>query len=167
MVSATAYHTGDLLRRGEGNDLWFISRKKDIIIRGGTNISPVEVEQALVASHPAVEQAAVGIPDAVLGQRVFGFVKLADGTEDTLVSEILGNVATRLASYKVPENLEVLDELPRNALSKVDRNVLQAMAARTDMAQKADKAGCALIGAMALQPKQSDERPARRVARTR
>ena len=72
----------------------------------------------------------MGIPDAVLGQRVFGFVKLADGTKDTVVSEILRNVATRLASYKVPEGLEVLDELPRNALSKVDRNALQAMAAK-------------------------------------
>jgi acyl-coenzyme A synthetase/AMP-(fatty) acid ligase len=126
------------MRRGEGDELWFVSRKKDIIIRGGTNISPVEVEQALVACHPAVEQAAVvGIPDAVLGQRVFGFVKLAKRTTDTVVSEILRNVATRLASYKVPEGLAVLDELPRNGLSKVDRNALQAMATATDKAQRA------------------------------
>jgi long-chain acyl-CoA synthetase len=132
-LQAGWYHTGDLMRRGEGDDLWFVSRKKDIIIRGGTNISPVEVEQALVASHPAVEEAAVvGIPDAVLGQRVFGFVKLADRTKDTIISDILGNVATRLASYKVPEGLWVLDELPRTALSKVDRNMLQTMAAGTD-----------------------------------
>ncbi|SHK51327.1 long-chain acyl-CoA synthetase [Bradyrhizobium lablabi] len=163
------YHTGDLMRRGEGDELWFVSRKKDIIIRGGTNISPVEVEQALVASHPAVREAAVvGIPDAVLGQRVFGFVRLADGTKDTVVSEILGNVATRLASYKVPEGLEILDELPRNALSKVDRNALQAMAAKTDKADradKADKAGRALIEAMALPPKQAETRPLSRAAR--
>src|SRR6266404_520632 len=132
------YHTGDLMRRGEKDELWFLSRKKDIIIRGGTNISPVEVEQALVASHPAVREAAiVGIPDAVLGQRLVGFVKLADGTKHTIVSKILGNVATRLASYKVPESLEVLDELPRNALSKVDRNTLKTMAAKTDQADKA------------------------------
>ena len=69
-LKAGWYHTGDLMRRGEGDDLWFVSRKKDIIIRGGTNISPVEVEEALVACHPAVEEAAVvGKPDAVLGQR--------------------------------------------------------------------------------------------------
>jgi long-chain acyl-CoA synthetase len=161
------YHTGDLMRRGEGDELWFVSRKKDIIIRGGTNISPVEVEQALVASHPAVTEAAVvGIPDAVLGQRVFGFVQLADGTKDTVVSEILANVATRLASYKVPESLEILDELPRNALSKVDRNALQAIAAKSDKApDKGDKAGRALIEAMALQPKQPDARPLSRAAR--
>src|SRR6195256_3490913 len=102
------YHTGDLMRRGEGDDLWFVSRKKDVIIRGGTNISPVEVEEALVAAHPAVEQAAVvGIPDAVIGQRVFGFVKLTDGTKNAVLSEILRNVATRLASYKVPEGLRI------------------------------------------------------------
>jgi acyl-CoA synthetase (AMP-forming)/AMP-acid ligase II len=154
------YHTGDLMRRGEGDDLWFVSRKKDIIIRGGTNISPVEVEQALVAAHPGVEQAAVvGIPDSVLGQRVFGFVKLAKGMRDTIVSEILGNVATRLASYKVPEGLRVLDELPRNALSKVDRNMLQTMAAGTDRAGQ-------IRGVLSL-PKQPDERPSRRVARNR
>jgi acyl-CoA synthetase (AMP-forming)/AMP-acid ligase II len=159
-LKAGWYHTGDLMRRGEGDDLWFVSRKKDIIIRGGTNISPVEVEQALVASHPAVEEAAVvGIPDAVLGQRVFGFVKLADRTKDTILSDILGNVATRLASYKVPEGLRVLDELPRNALSKVDRNMLQTMAAGTDRAGQ-------IRGVLSL-PKQPDERSARRVARNR
>jgi acyl-CoA synthetase (AMP-forming)/AMP-acid ligase II len=159
-LKAGWYHTGDLMRRGEGDELWFVSRKKDIIIRGGTNISPVEVEQALVAAHSAVEEAAVvGIPDAVLGQRVFGFVKLAEGTMNTVVSEILRNVAARLASYKVPEGLGIVDELPRNALSKVDRNILQAMAA------SADKAG--QIGAAPSQPKRPDERPVRRVARNR
>jgi long-chain acyl-CoA synthetase len=154
------YHTGDLMRRGEGDDLWFVSRKKDIIIRGGTNISPVEVEQALVASHPAVEEAAVvGLPDAVLGQRVFGFVKLADGTRDTVVSEILRRVATRLATYKVPEALGILDEMPRNALSKLDRNRLQAMATSA--------AGSLQIAAAPSQPQQPDERPTRRVVGNR
>ena len=159
-IRAGWYHTGDLMRRGEGDELWFVSRKKDIIIRGGTNISPVEVEQALVACHPAVEEAAVvGIPDAVLGQRVFGFVKLAKRAADTVVSEILRNVATRLASYKVPERLEILDALPRNALSKVDRNMLQTMAARIDKVGQ-------IRGVFSL-PKQPDERPIRRAARER
>ncbi len=154
------YHTGDLMRRGEGDELWFVARKKDIIIRGGTNISPVEVEQALVASHPAVEEAAVvGIPDAVLGQRVFGFVKLAKRATDTVVSEILRNVATRLAPYKVPERLEIVDALPRNALSKVDRNMLQAMAASTGKAQPHR------TGAAPAQPKQPEKRPVLRIAR--
>jgi long-chain acyl-CoA synthetase len=122
------YHTGDLMRRGVGNDLWFVSRKRDIIICGGTNISPIEVEEALLASHPAVVEAAVvGKPDPILGQRVFGFVKLEAGTQETVVAEILQNVAERLAPYKVPDDLRVLRELPRNAVSKVDRQLLQAM----------------------------------------
>jgi long-chain acyl-CoA synthetase len=123
------YHTGDLMQRGEGNELWFVSRKKDIIIRGGTNISPIEVEEALVACHPAVQEAAVaGKPDPVLGQRVLGFVRLATGAKENLAGEILQNVAHRLASYKVPEELRVLGALPRNALGKVDRRQLEAMA---------------------------------------
>jgi acyl-CoA synthetase (AMP-forming)/AMP-acid ligase II len=123
------YHTGDLMQRGEGNELWFVSRKKDIIIRGGTNISPIEVEEALVACHPAVQEAAVvGRPDPVLGQRVFGFVRLASGAKESVTEKILQNVAQRLASYKVPEGLRVLEALPRNALSKVDRRQLEAIA---------------------------------------
>ena len=121
------YHTGDLMRRGEGDDLWFVSRKKDIIIRGGTNIAPAEVERVL-ASHPAVQDAAVvGVPDDVLGQRVFGFVKIANLS--TSVTEILAFAAKQLASYKVPEGLTVIDEFPRTALSKVDRKALATMAA--------------------------------------
>jgi acyl-CoA synthetase (AMP-forming)/AMP-acid ligase II len=122
------YRTGDLMRRGDGDDLWFVARKKDIIIRGGTNISPTEIEEALVACHPAVEEAAaVGKPDQVLGQRVFAFVRLASGAKKGEVAEILQNVAKRLAPYKVPEGLLVVEALPRNALSKVDRRALEAM----------------------------------------
>jgi acyl-CoA synthetase (AMP-forming)/AMP-acid ligase II len=123
------YHTGDLMRRGVGDDLWFVSRKKDIIIRGGTNISPAEVERVLT-SHPAVQDAAVvGVPDDVLGQRVFGFVKIANLTPPIIVAEILAFAAKLLASYKIPEGLAVIDDFPRNALSKVDRNALVKMAA--------------------------------------
>jgi long-chain acyl-CoA synthetase len=123
------YHTGDMMRRGEGDEIWFVSRKKDIIIRGGTNISPVEVEEALLACHPAVQEAAaVGKPDPVFGQRVFGFVKLAAGAKESVVAEIVRDVATRLAPYKVPEDLRVIDALPRNALGKVDRRTLERMA---------------------------------------
>lgn len=123
------YRTGDVMRRGEGDELWFVSRVKDVIIRGGTNISPVEVEDALVACHPAVREAAVvGKPDPVLGHRVYGFVQLAPGADELrVVAEILSNLTWRLAAYKVPEDLQVLDALPRNALSKVDRRALERL----------------------------------------
>jgi long-chain acyl-CoA synthetase len=124
------YHTGDLMRRGAEDDLWFVSRKKDIIIRGGTNISPAEVEQVL-ASHPAVQGAAVVGVD-VLGQRVFGFVKIANVSTPLLVAEVLAFAEARLASYKVPESLAVVDDFPRNTLSKIDRKALIRMAAETN-----------------------------------
>jgi long-chain acyl-CoA synthetase len=123
------YHTGDLMRRGEGDDIWFVSRKSDLIIRDGINISPVEIEEALVASHRAIEvAAAVGVPDKVFGQRIFAFVTLAAGAKTTIIPDILREAAKRLAAYKVPENLAVLAELPRNALSRLDRKALTAMA---------------------------------------
>jgi long-chain acyl-CoA synthetase len=128
------YHTGDLMRRGEADDLWFAGRKNDLIIRGGTNISPVEVEQVL-AAHPAVRAAAVaGVPDSVLGQRVIGFVKLADGAKDSIVSELLADAAARLADYKVPEKLFAIDKLPRNPQGKLDRKALAAMSIKFDHA---------------------------------
>ncbi|WP_161491854.1 class I adenylate-forming enzyme family protein [Bradyrhizobium centrolobii] len=135
------YHTGDLMRR-RGDELEFVGRKKDIIIRGGTNISPVEVEEAIAAAHPMVEEAAVaGIPDPVLGQRVVGFVKLADGADASVVAEIRRNLEARLAVYKIPEHIAVLDALPRTALGKVDRTALQKMVSNADIARGPEKSG--------------------------
>ena len=115
------YHTGDLMRQDEKGDLWFVSRKKDLIIRGGSNIAPAEVERVL-AAHPAVRDAGVvGVPDAVLGQRVAGFVTLANGAESVIPGEILADISGQLADYKLPESLRIIDEMPRNALGKIDR----------------------------------------------
>ena len=124
------FHTGDLMQQGEGEDLWFVGRKKDLIIRGGTNISPVEVEQVLATAHPEVQGAAVaGLPDAVLGERVVGFVELANGGKRLVLEEILATARSRLADYKVPEILMIIDAIPRNALGKVDRKLLARMSA--------------------------------------
>ena len=121
------YHTGDLMRQDEKGDLWFVSRKKELIIRGGSNIAPAEVERVLVA-HPAVHDAGVvGVPDAVLGQRVAGFVQLANGAESVTTGEILADISGQLADYKLPESLIIIDEIPRNALGKIDRRRLLAM----------------------------------------
>jgi acyl-CoA synthetase (AMP-forming)/AMP-acid ligase II len=151
------YHTGDLMRRGEGDELWFVSRKKDIIIRGGTNISPVEIERVL-AAYPGVEDAAVvGVADDVLGQRVFGFVKIANVVRPTIVADILAFAARQLASYKVPEGLAVVDDFPRNALSKVDRRTLTVMA---------EEANRLRFAGASLQPEQPDKQLARRLARS-
>ena len=121
------YHTGDLMRQDEKGDLWFVSRKKELIIRGGSNIAPAEVERVL-AAHPAVREAGVvGVPDPVLGQRVAGFVRLADGAESVTPGKILADISGQLADYKLPESLRIVDEIPRNALGKIDRRALLAM----------------------------------------
>jgi len=121
------FHTGDLMRQDENGDLWFVSRKKHLIIRGGSNISPVEVERVLMA-HPAVRDAAVvGVSDPDLGQRVAGFVQLADRAQSVVLNDILAFATKRLADYKVPETLEIIDNIPRNALGKIDRRLLLTM----------------------------------------
>jgi long-chain acyl-CoA synthetase len=123
------HRTGDLMRHDEKGDLWFVSRKKDLIIRGGSNISPIEVERVL-AAHPAVRDAAVvGVPDETLGQRVEGFVQLKKGAASRVANEVLDTARNQLADYKVPERLQVIAAIPRNALGKTDRKALLAMIA--------------------------------------
>ena len=122
------YHSGDLMRQGDGDELWFVGRKKDIIIRGGSNISPVEVERVLL-SHPLVRDAAVfGVPDPVLGQRVAAIVQLSSGAGAAALGDILRDIRQELADYKAPERLWAVDVVPRNALGKVDRRSAAATA---------------------------------------
>jgi acyl-CoA synthetase (AMP-forming)/AMP-acid ligase II len=120
------YHTGDLMRQGEDTDLWFVARKKNLIIRGGSNISPLEVEHVLLC-HPAVCDAAVfGIPDVRLGQRVAAVVELDAGADDDALDDILMHTQAQIAEYKVPELLEAVAKVPRNGIGKIDRNALVA-----------------------------------------
>jgi acyl-CoA synthetase (AMP-forming)/AMP-acid ligase II len=124
------YHSGDLMREDENGELWFVSRKQDIIIRGGSNISPAEVERAL-ASHPAVKDVGVaGIPDDLFGQRIVGFVELSKAANSVRLDDILANARRLIADYKLPEQLEIVPRVPRNSLGKIDRNALLASLSR-------------------------------------
>jgi acyl-CoA synthetase (AMP-forming)/AMP-acid ligase II len=135
------YQTGDLMRREGRLNLWFMGRKKDIVIRAGSNISPVEVETVL-RLHPAVRDAAViGIPDDILGQRIAGFVQLQRDSPSDIVNEILDAARLQLADYKLPERLQVIAAIPRNALGKIDRNFLLALALDTSHASVAKTVG--------------------------
>jgi long-chain acyl-CoA synthetase/feruloyl-CoA synthase len=122
------FYTGDLMRQDNKGNLWFVSRKKHLIVRGGSKVSPVEIEQVLM-SHPAVLDAAVvGVPDSELGQRVAGFVQLASRDQYGVnLSDIRAHLAERLADYKIPETLTVVPEIPRNGLGKIDRKSLSGM----------------------------------------
>jgi acyl-CoA synthetase (AMP-forming)/AMP-acid ligase II len=123
------FATGDIMRKDANGDLHYVARKKDLIVRGGINVSPAEVEQTLML-HPAVAEAAVvGVQDISLGQRVVGFVILNQAA-DVDPRDIVRWVATRLADHKVPEWLLVIDEIPRNLMGKTIRPQLAERAAR-------------------------------------
>ncbi len=111
-------HTGDIGYLDENGYLFITGRTKDVIIRGGENISPGEIE-ACLQDHPKIEDAAViGIPDAEWGEKVMAVVVPKPGesvTKDELVQYCKG----RLASFKAPSEVAVVEDLPRNPLGKV------------------------------------------------
>lgn len=115
--------SGDLARLDEGGYLYLVGRKKDLIIRGGHNVYPTDVE-AVLLEHPGVQEAAVaGIPHAVLGEDVAAWVVPAPGTLLT-PAEILAFCRARLADYKCPRTVTIAGALPRNATGKVLKHVL-------------------------------------------
>jgi long-chain acyl-CoA synthetase len=115
-------HSGDLGRLDDDGFLWITGRTKDLIIRGGHNIAPGEVENALFAHPDVVDAVVAGIPHDVLGEDVGAWVVLrgSDTTED----DLRASLARRLADYKVPRRLTIVDELPRNASGKVAKHEL-------------------------------------------
>ena len=120
-------HSGDLARRDADGFLWFAGRAKDIIIRGGSNISPGEVEDVLY-THPAVYEAGVvGVPCNELGQRVRAYVALKPGARAT-DKELIDWAAKNIAAYKVPESIEFLAALPKGLTGKVLRKALRDQA---------------------------------------
>ncbi|MEO9254395.1 MAG: long-chain-fatty-acid--CoA ligase [Tepidiformaceae bacterium] len=117
-------HTGDVGRVDEGGYLFITGRKKDLIIRGGENISAGEIENCL-ESHPAVDEAAViGVPDPDWGEVVKAVLVLKPGKSVTS-EEMTQFTKGKLASFKAPAYYAIVDELPRNALGKVLKNDLR------------------------------------------
>jgi long-chain acyl-CoA synthetase len=111
-------HTGDLAYVDEDGFFFIVDRKKDLIIRGGYNVYPREVEDVLY-THPAVAEAAVvGVPDDRLGQEVKAFVSLRTGQTAT-ESDLIEYVKERVASYKYPRSVEFREQLPMNATGKI------------------------------------------------
>jgi cyclohexanecarboxylate-CoA ligase/acyl-CoA synthetase len=120
------WRTGDLGRLDESGYLRVTGRTKDIIIRGGFNISAREVEEALLA-HPKVANVAlVGVPDPVVGERACAVIQTRGGVGITLgeVKDYLTN-DRKIAIWKVPERIEFLDELPVTATGKIQKFVLR------------------------------------------
>ncbi|MHA6758281.1 AMP-binding protein [Streptacidiphilus sp. PAMC 29251] len=125
------YHTSDLARMSEGGYVRISGRTKDIIIRGGTNISAREIEDLLI-THPKVRAAsAVAIPDERLGERMFLFVVASAEGVPTL-AELVDFLRhdKQIATHKLPEGFAVVDELPLTATGKIQKFQLRQLAAK-------------------------------------
>jgi acyl-CoA synthetase (AMP-forming)/AMP-acid ligase II len=124
------YSSGDVGHIDSEGRLFIDGRDDEMIVSGGENVFPREVED-LLADHEAVEEVAViGVEDAEFGQRLKAFVVTRDGTEVS-AQDLTAHVKAHLASYKAPREVEFLDELPRNATGKVLKRELQARDAET------------------------------------
>jgi long-chain acyl-CoA synthetase len=112
------FHTGDMARIDEDGYFFIVDRKKDMIIRGGYNVYPREIEEVLY-EHPAVREAAVvGIPHDDLGEEVGAAVALKEGASAT-ADELRGFVKEQVAAYKYPRHIWFVDELPKGPTGKI------------------------------------------------
>lgn len=117
------YHTGDLARSDSNGYLTITSRIKELIIRGGENIYPAEVEQAIVEHPNVLDAAVIGRSNEALGEVVVAFVVIQDQSLD--VDDLLAFVGERIAHFKVPNEVHVINEIPRTGSGKIMRHRLR------------------------------------------
>jgi long-chain acyl-CoA synthetase len=120
------FHTGDLVSKDAEGYYWFRGRLKEIIVRGGSNISPQEVEEALYMQPTILEAAVVGLPHDVWGEIVVAGVVFRKGTSAT-EDEVRRHAREVLADYKVPERVHVFAALPKGPTGKVHRRAVRDM----------------------------------------
>ena len=118
-------YTGDIVRIDEDGFVFIVDRKKDMIICSGFNVYPRDIDEVLYASPKIMEACTVGVPDTKRGETVKAFVVLKPG-ESMTAEEVIEYCRKSLAPYKVPTLVEFVDEIPRTAVGKPDRKVLQA-----------------------------------------
>lgn len=117
-------HTGDVARMDEDGYLFIVDRKKDMVIAGGYNIYPRDIDEVLY-QHPKVAEAvAVGIKDAYRGETIKAYIVL-NPEQTATEEEIIGFCKEKLAAYKVPKIVEFRDELPKSAVGKILRRMLR------------------------------------------
>ena len=118
-------YTGDIAVRDEDDYFFIVDRKKDMIIAGGYNIYPREIDEVLY-QHPKIQDAvAVGMPDEYRGETVKAFVVLKEG-ETATEEDIISFCREKLAAYKAPRIVEFRDSLPKSAVGKILRKILRA-----------------------------------------
>ena len=110
--------TGDMARIEADGYVTIVGRAKDLIITGGLNVYPKEIEQAIDALPGVIESAVVGVPHPDFGEAVVAVVTGAPG-------DVVAALRGQLAGFKLPKHVAVVDELPRNAMGKVQKNLLR------------------------------------------
>jgi len=116
-------YTGDMATMDEEGYFFIVDRKKDMILVGGYNVYPREVEEVLYKHDHVTEVAVIGVPDPNLGESVQAFVVVDDS--DVTEEELTRYCAEHLAKYKVPASIEFLEELPKNTTGKILRKNLR------------------------------------------
>ncbi|EGA90560.1 long-chain-fatty-acid--CoA ligase [Planococcus donghaensis MPA1U2] len=111
-------HTGDLGRRDEAGYVYIVDRKKDVIISGGVNIYPREVEEVLNLHTGVKETCVVGVPDDKWGENVVAFV-VPNGREEVTIESLISLCKENLASFKKPKEVFIVDELPKSSYGKI------------------------------------------------
>jgi long-chain acyl-CoA synthetase len=126
------FHSGDMGKMDEDGYFYIVDRKKDLIIRGGFNVYPREVEEVLYM-HPAVREAAVvGVPDKEYGEEVKAYVSLKTdrGAPPVTSADLLKFCKSNLGATKYPRIYEILSDLPKGPTGKILRKELRARAAQ-------------------------------------
>ena len=120
-------HTGDIGRVDAAGNLYVEGRRNDVILRGGANVYPAEIERVLIANDAVADAAVIGREDDRLGERVVAVIQLGRGDiEQDAVRELLqASCLQQLARYKVPEEWVFVDSMPRNAMNKVVKSELK------------------------------------------
>ena len=118
-------HTGDLGYRDEDGFFFIVDRTKDLVIRGGYNVYPREIEEVLYGHPGILEAAVIGKPDERLGEEVVAVVVLADGAQHD-AAEIIAYCRERLAAYKYPREVRFIAELPKGPSGKILKTTLRA-----------------------------------------
>ncbi|MFC1907158.1 AMP-binding protein [Chloroflexota bacterium] len=132
------FSIGDLGMFDEGGNLRLVGRKKDMIVRGGQNIYPVEIEELLLAHHKVAAAAIIAMPDPIMGEKACAYVEPRQGEEFAFEEMITYLKQHKLAPFKLPERLEVRQELPRVGVDKIPKRLLTEDLWQKMQAEKAD-----------------------------
>lgn len=128
---AAWFSTGDIGHLDDQGSLFITGRKKDLIIRGGVNISPAAIEDALLHVEGIVEAAVVSIPHELYGEDIMAVLKLEPGVElESILDSVMAHAKYKLAQHQLPARYMAIDELPRTANGKVQKALLRELVAQ-------------------------------------